>query len=208
MSARGRQQYYAALVKEAAARRALEKQEYEEGPMMSDIAYEDIGRKAVAAVTNLLDVLSGPRVPHSGVDLAVLRSAIQDSLSAISNEINQVRRDYQAVTARTDRVLLELYQRVEEQGEALSRISQSIGHSLAEKPSEVHYITQPKKRVPKQEVREKLLAAAKKMDRDGKKLTLAECARMACVPYHKAVYASRDFHELTRVLSDSGSQGA
>ena len=58
-------------------------------------------------------------------------------------------------------------------------------------------------RVPKEQTRKKILEAARELAASGRKVTLAECARLAGVAYYKAVYACKDSDELAGLMVSS-----
>ena len=93
MHSAGRQRYYSAIVREAAARRALDGRSSEEGVLILDPSlYEDIGKKSLAAFTNLLDALSGARASAAlGQRDPYSDQALQQQLSSLVDALEGVR---------------------------------------------------------------------------------------------------------------------
>ncbi|MEA4882840.1 MAG: hypothetical protein VB144_04090 [Clostridia bacterium] len=116
MYSRVKQQYYAAIVQEAAAQRAREEiPSFEEVPTVEEFAYEDIGRKSLAAFSNLLDILSGAKTQSHVSAPAVPDNKLGEQVAAVAASLDTVRRDLTAFASRTDRVLLDLLKRMEAQ---------------------------------------------------------------------------------------------
>jgi hypothetical protein len=206
----GKQLYYAALVREAAARRAKDDvSTFEEVSTVEDSTFEELGRKSLAAFTNILDTLSGARAHGSTVEAVALRRSLEDQMTQISESVDALRRDLQAFASRTDRILLDLLKRVEARESrgpgvagpgiaTLALTASGTDVSPSEKPDRP---AKSYERVPKEQTRQKILEAARKLAAGGKKVTLAECARAAGVAYYKAVYACKESRELSEIMS-------
>lgn len=215
MRSRGKQRYYAAIVQEAAIKRSREDiLSYEEVPTVDNGTYEDIGKKSLAAFSNLLDILSGTRTPPTLSDPVGLGTQIGEQLATVVASLDLVRRDLAALASRTDRALLELLKRIEAQeGLAVSsfptsghphpQVSAIGGASPGGRAPSQSRPRRKYERVPKEETRRKILEAARELAASGQKITLAECARMADVAYYKAVYACKDSEELEELMSGS-----
>ena len=215
MRSRGKQRYYAAIVQEAAIKRSREDiLSYEEVPTVDNGTYEDIGKKSLAAFSNLLDILSGTRTSPTLSDPVGLGTQIGEQLATVVASLDMVRRDLAALASRTDRALLELLKRIEAQeGLAVSsfptsghphpQVSAIGGASPGGRAPSQSRPRRKYERVPKEETRRKILEAARELAASGQKITLAECARMADVAYYKAVYACKDSEELEELMSGS-----
>jgi phage-related tail protein len=226
----GRQRYYSAIVREAAARRALDDCSSEEGVLVLEPSlYEDIGKKSLAAFTNLLDALSGARVAAvSGQRDVSNDQALQQQLSSLVEALEGVRRDLGAFVNRTDRMLLELSRRLDaaerrsaglQSAEAADTTGTSGSAAAAAVIRAAQDGTLPAgtpatgrsggrqqrrgeyKRVPKEQTLGLILEAARELAAQGRKVTLAECARHADVAYYKAVYACKDSDELAQLMA-------
>jgi len=213
LCSRGKQRYYAAIVQEAAARRACEEipSLYEEVLTMEECTYDDIGRKSLAAFSNLLDILSGTKTASISHDQAALEMRLGDQLASLATSLEVVRRDLAAFASRTDRVLLDLLKRMEAQEDLTSAMgSATDSPAVAARPVGLGTgrtgvartgTTRGKyERVPKEQTRQKVLEAARELAATGRKVTLAECARLAGVAYYKAVYACKDSDELAGLM--------
>lgn len=216
MCSRGKQRYYAAIVQEAAARRAREEipSLYEEVLTMEECTYDEIGRKSLAAFSNLLDILSGTKSASISHDQAAIERRLGDQLASLAASLEVVRRDLAAFASRTDRVLLDLLKRMEAQEDLTSTMgSASDSPSFASQtqvasrqvgsPSKAGTTRGKYERVPKEQTRKKILEAARQLAAGGRKVTLAECARLAGVAYYKAVYACKDSDELAGLMVSS-----
>ncbi len=215
LRSRGKQRYYAAIVQEAALKRSREETpSYEEVSNVDNGTYEEIGKKSLAAFSNLLDILSGARTSPALADPVGLERRIGEQLATVVASLDLVRRDLAALASRTDRALLELLKRIEPQeGLAVtsfptpslpaSQVS-AIGTAGPGTGGRAATPSKPRgkyERVPKEQTREKILEAARELAAAGRKITLAECARMADVAYYKAVYACKDSEELEELMS-------
>ena len=215
LRSRGKQRYYAAIVQEAAIKRSREETlSYEEVSTVDNGTYEDIGKKSLAAFSNLLDILSGARTSPALADPVGLERRIGEQLATVVASLDMVRRDLAALASRTDRALLELLRRIEAQeGLAVSsfptsqhshpQVSAIGGASPGGRTPGQAKPRRKYERVPKEETRGKILEAARELAASGRKITLAECARMADVAYYKAVYACKDSEELAELMSGS-----
>lgn len=224
-----RQRYYAAIVREASARRALDDRQFEEEVQLLDPRlYEDIGKKSLAAFTNLLDALAGARVSAAddARDARALE-ALEQQLSSLVEAIEGVRRDLGAFVSRTDRMLLELSRRLDAVELGTARGAEYGGGELPEQRAQRDDAGGPAeavfhagngearraagasrqarrgeyKRVPKEQTLNRILEAARELAAQGRKVTLAECARHANVAYYKAVYACKDSEELAKLMA-------
>ena len=226
MCSRGKQRYYAAIVQEAAARRAREEipSLYEEVLTMEECTYDEIGRKSLAAFSNLLDILSGAKSASISHDQASIERRLGDQLASLAASLEVVRRDLAAFASRTDRVLLDLLKRMEAQEDltsAMGGASDSLslagqtqvmgvagrqagpGAGRTRGPSKAGTARGKYERVPKEQTKRKILEAARELAASGRKVTLAECARLAGVAYYKAVYACKDSDELAGLMVSS-----
>ena len=226
MCSRGKQRYYAAIVQEAAARRAREEipSLYEEVLTMEECTYDEIGRKSLAAFSNLLDILSGTKSASISHDQAATERRLGDQLASLAASLEVVRRDLAAFASRTDRVLLDLLKRMEAQEDLTSAMgSASDSPSFAGQTQVMGVVGRQAgtgtgrsggsskagtargkyERVPKEQTRKKILEAARELAASGRKVTLAECARLAGVAYYKAVYACKDSDELAGLMASS-----
>ena len=226
MCSRGKQRYYAAIVQEAAARRAREEipSLYEEVLTMEECTYDEIGRKSLAAFSNLLDILSGAKSASISHDQASIERRLGDQLASLAASLEVVRRDLAAFASRTDRVLLDLLKRMEAQEDLTSTMGSAsdslslAGHAQvmgaagrqarprtgrAGGPSKAGSARGKYERVPKEQTRKKILEAARELAASGRKVTLAECARLAGVAYYKAVYACKDSDELAGLMASA-----
>ena len=216
MYSAGKQRYYAAIVQEAAARRAFDENPSQEGVLdMDPNVYEDIGKKSLAAFTNLLDALSGTRstslTPKDGV-------ALESQLASLVQAIEVIRRDLTAFVSRTDRMLLELSRRLDAAehhgtehttnvvpmaGDGGERLAAAAAAG-ATGPATVVPVQGRRRgayqRVPKEQTLQRILDAARELSALGRRVTLAECARHADVAYYKAVYACKDSDELADIM--------
>jgi len=227
-----RQRYYAAIVREASARRALDDRQFEEEVQLLDPRlYEDIGKKSLAAFTNLLDALAGARVSAAddARDARALE-ALEQQLSSLVEAIEGVRRDLGAFVSRTDRMLLELSRRLDAVELGTARGAEYGGGELPDQRAqreqrddagapagavfhagngEARRVAAASrqarrgeyKRVPKEQTLNRILEAARELATQGRKVTLAECARHANVAYYKAVYACKDSEELAKLMA-------
>lgn len=230
MCSRGKQRYYAAIVQEAAARRAREEipSLYEEVLTMEECTYDEIGRKSLAAFSNLLDILSGAKSASISHDQASIERRLGDQLASLAASLEVVRRDLAAFASRTDRVLLDLLKRMEAQEDLTSAMGSApdslslagqtqvmgvAGRQLgtgagraggaAGGASRAGAARGKYERVPKEQTRKKILEAARELAASGRKVTLAECARLAGVAYYKAVYACKDSDELAGLMASA-----
>ena len=226
MCSRGKQRYYAAIVQEAAARRAREEipSLYEEVLTMEECTYDEIGRKSLAAFSNLLDILSGAKSASISHDQASIERRLGDQLASLAASLEVVRRDLAAFASRTDRVLLDLLKRMEAQedltsamggaSDSLSLAGQTQVMGVAGRqagpgagrtggPSKAGTARGKYERVPKEQTKRKILEAARELAASGRKVTLAECARLAGVAYYKAVYACKDSDELAGLMASA-----
>ncbi len=223
MCSRGRQRYYAAIVQEAAARRAREEipSLYEEVLTMEECTYDEIGRKSLAAFSNLLDILSGTKSASIAHDQASIDKRLGDQLASLAASLEVVRRDLAAFASRTDRVLLDLLKRMEAQEDLTSAMGSAsdspplagqaqiagrqagLGTGRAGGSSKAGTARGKYERVPKEQTRKKIIEAARELAANGRKVTLAECARLAGVAYYKAVYACKDSDELAGLMVSS-----
>ena len=226
MCSRGKQRYYAAIVQEAAARRAREEipSLYEEVLTMEECTYDEIGRKSLAAFSNLLDILSGAKSASISHDQASIERRLGDQLASLAASLEVVRRDLAAFASRTDRVLLDLLKRMEAQEDLTSAMGSASDSLSLTGPTQVMGVTGrqagpgagraggPSKagtargkyeRVPKEQTKKKILEAARELAASGRKVTLAECARLAGVAYYKAVYACKDSDELAGLMASA-----
>lgn len=208
MCSRAKQRYYAAIVREAAARRAQEEiPSGQEVSTVEECTYEDIGRKSLSAFTNLLDVLSGSKGPVRTVDTSTQDTQLKEQLDLVSAQLDSLRRDLGAFTSRIDRVLLDLLRRMEAQEAITSATLAPVSIPVALSGDMTPRMGKEKKskgayqRVPKEQTRQKILEAAHQLQLEGKKVTLAECARKAGVAYYKAVYACKESHELEQIIN-------
>ena len=213
LRSRGKQRYYAAIVQEAALKRSREETpSYEEVSNVDNGTYEEIGKKSLAAFSNLLDILSGARTSPALADPVGLERRIGEQLATVVASLDLVRRDLAALASRTDRALLELLKRIEPQEglavtsfptpslpasqvSAIGTAGPGTGTRWTCRNREGSMRECPKNR------REKILEAARELAASGQKITLAECARMADVAYYKAVYACKDSEELEELMS-------
>lgn len=210
MYSAGKQRYYAAIVQEAAARRAFDENPSQEGVLgMDPNVYEDIGKKSLAAFTNLLDVLSGtrlaPSTPRDGV-------ALESQLASLVQALEIIRRDLTAFVNRTDRMLLELSRRLdaaehhgtEHRTEIVPIVGEAERPAAGAGPATVVSVHGKRRggyqRVPKEQTLQRILEAARELAATGRRVTLAECARHADVAYYKAVYACKDSDELADIM--------
>jgi len=226
LCSRGKQRYYAAIVQEAAARRAREEipSLYEEVLTMEECTYDEIGRKSLAAFSNLLDILSGAKSASISHDQASIERRLGDQLASLAASLEVVRRDLAAFASRTDRVLLDLLKRMEAQEDLTSNMGSAAdslslagqtqimgaagrqavpGAGRAGGPSKTGTARGKYERVPKEQTKRKILEAARELAASGRKVTLAECARLAGVAYYKAVYACKDSDELAGLMVSS-----
>lgn len=192
--------------------------------------YEDIGKKSLAAFTNLLDALSGARTTAALAQRDIgYDQALQQQLSSLVEALEGVRRDLGAFVSRTDRMLLELSRRLDAAERraggmqpadtadaatgtaataaaaaviraahdgALPATAPAKGRSGGRQQRRGEY-----KRVPKEQTLGLILEAARELSAQGRKVTLAECARHADVAYYKAVYACKDSDELASLMA-------
>jgi len=189
--------------------------------------YEDIGKKSLAAFTNLLDALSGARASAAlGQRDPYSDQALQQQLSSLVDALEGVRRDLGAFVSRTDRMLLELSRRLDaaerrapglmpgEAGDSAAATTAAAaviraahdGALAAEAPATRKAGSRGQrrgeyKRVPKEQTLGLILEAARELSAQGRKITLAECARHADVAYYKAVYACKDSGELAQLMA-------
>ena len=226
MCSRGKQRYYAAIVQEAAARRAREEipSLCEEVLTMEECTYDEIGRKSLAAFSNLLDILSGTKSASISHDQASIERRLGDQLASLAASLEVVRRDLAAFASRTDRVLLDLLKRMEAQEDLTSTMGSAAdslslagqaqvmgaagrqagpGTGRAGGSAKTGTARGKYERVPKEQTKKKILEAARELAASGRKVTLAECARLAGVAYYKAVYACKDSDELAGLMVSS-----
>lgn len=185
---------------------------------MEECTYDDIGRKSLAAFSNLLDILSGTRTASVSHDQAALERRLGDQLASLATSLEVVQRDLAAFASRTDRVLLDLLKRMEAQESltsamrsasaseipASSALPGGLGTARAGVGAGRTGASRGKyERVPKEQTRQKVLDAARELAASGRKVTLAECARLAGVAYYKAVYACKDSDELADLMASA-----
>jgi len=188
---------------------------------MEECTYDEIGRKSLAAFSNLLDILSGAKSASISHDQASSERRLGDQLASLAASLEVVRRDLAAFASRTDRVLLDLLKRMEAQEDLTSNMGSATdslllagqtqimgaagrqagpGTGRAGGPSKGGTARGKYERVPKEQTRKKILDAARELAASGRKVTLAECARLAGVAYYKAVYACKDSDELAGLM--------
>lgn len=96
--------------------------------VVDEATYSDMGRKTVAAISNLLDALAGARAgaarPQNGEPVAM--KALDDAISDLNKRISGVENSMQELSgfiSRTDRMLLAMYRRMETEDVSLAPLA-------------------------------------------------------------------------------------
>jgi len=196
----------------------------EEGyDVVDDATYSEMGRKTIAAVSNLLDVLAGSRADakwtvdaNPGV-MKALNETIVDLNSRVSS-IEDNMRELSGFIARTDKILLTIYRQMDATDIADFRISSSdsaikqlgtankpVAAAPDKVPAKKSKTSAKSRNVPREEMQAMGRQVAAQLKKEGEPVTYSSVANRIGVPYYKVYYACRDDEEFVAML-DSASK--
>lgn len=222
-----KQRYYEALDRQRTAERVLERNLYTGGDTVQDrqtrhnseseefrsldTVYQELGIKAYAALTNCLDMLA--RLGTGESTRSVKTAALQDEFNSTAAAVTRLLTELQSVREkldhtesrlaaieaglkRIDRFTIEAFRELEEIKREAGESRDAAGFA-------------DRGRLAKDEAARLALEAGRRMQEQGKRLSLAAVAREAGLKYGQIVYAfgNKDafFTELERALSETSS---
>lgn len=219
-----KQRYYEALDRQTSAERVLEKNLLVGGDTVQDrpnrlkdesddfrsldLVYQELGIKAYSALTNCLDLLGriGTSDSGRGVNLSAIQDMVTSGTSAaftrllseiqdVKERLEQTESKLSAIEAglkRIDRFTIEAFRELEEIKREADESRDAAGLS-------------DRGRLAKDEAARLALEAGRRMQEQGKRLSLAAVAREAGLKYGQIVYAFGNkeafFTELEKALS-------